>query len=405
MHPATTPRDTRSDTRLLAVDRDTGAVRDGDIADLPALLRRGDLLVVNDAATLPGSLHARTKDDQPVELRLTGAPDGDTVRAVVFGAGDWRTPTERRPPPPPLRPGDLLHLVTSPTGHVPEDLSHAPVSSQHRSGQVPAGISPAPAVHIRPVPEDLSAAPAPTAPIQPVPGDLSVVTATILAVDPRTPRLVQLQLSVRGAALWAALYRLGRPVQYSYQGAPLALWSVQTAFAARPWAAEMPSAARPLAWSTLLALRRAGVGIAALTHAAGLSSTGDPTLDAALPLPERYDLPAATIAEIQATRARGGRIIAVGTTVVRALEGCVDAHGELRPGPGETDLVLTADFTPRVIDGLLTGMHDPSESHFHLLRAFAGEAVLLTAWRHANAEAYLQHEFGDATLLIRDLAA
>lgn len=400
MHPATTPRDTRSDTRLLAVDRDTGAVRDGDIADLPALLRRGDLLVVNDAATLPGSLHARTKDDQPVELRLTGAPDGDTVRAVVFGAGDWRTPTERRPPPPPLRPGDLLHLVASPDGHVLKHLSHAPATPADTS-TTPAP-SAAPSEH---VPEDLSPTPGPVAPMSPVPSDLSAVTATVLAVDPRTPRLVQLRFSVRGAALWAALYRLGRPVQYSYLGASLALWSVQTAFAARPWAAEMPSAARPLAWSTLLALRRAGVGVAALTHAAGLSSTGDPALDAALPLPERYDLPAATIAEIHTTRARGGRIIAVGTTVVRALEGCVDAHGELRPGPGETDLVLSADFVPRVIDGLLTGMHDPSESHFHLLRAFAGEAVLLTAWRHANAEAYLQHEFGDATLLIRDLAA
>ena len=376
MHPATAPRDHRGDARLLAVDRDSGAVRDGDIADLPGLLRRGDLLVVNDAATLPAALHARTDDGAPVELRLTGAPEADRVRVVLFGAGDWRTPTERRPPPPPLRPGDILRFTTGPEGHVP--------------------------------------------------GDLSDLTATIAAVDPRTPRLVTLRFAAGAdvtrpkaddpvppgareaapnAALWSALYRLGRPVQYSYLTAPLALWSVQTAFAARPWAAEMPSAARPLAWSTLLALRRAGVGIAALTHAAGLSSTGDPTLDALLPLPERYDLPAATIAQIHATRARGGRVIAVGTTVVRALEGCVAARGELRPGPGETDLVLTAAFVPRVVDGLLTGMHDPSESHFHLLRAFAGESVLLAAWRHANAGRYLQHEFGDATLLVRDLAA
>jgi S-adenosylmethionine:tRNA ribosyltransferase-isomerase len=353
MHPASQPRHDRSDTRLLAVDRDTGSVRDGAIADLPGLLRPGDLLVVNDAATLPASLRARTADDQDVELRLTGALDGDRARAVVFGAGDWRTPTERRPAPPALRPGDRLVFTPGPEGHVLEDL-HA-------------------------------------------------LAATVLAVDPRTPRLLDLRFDRDGAALWSALYALGRPVQYSYLAAPLDLWSVQTAFAARPWAAEMPSAARPLAWSTLLALRRAGVGIAALTHAAGLSSTGDPDLDAALPLPERYDLPAATIAAISATRARGGRVIAVGTTVVRALEGCVAERGELRPGPGETRLVLTAAFVPRVVDGLLTGMHDPSESHFHLLRAFAREPVLLAAWRHANAGAYLQHEFGDATLLVPDL--
>lgn len=363
MHPAITPRDHRDDTRLLAVDRDLGTVRDGDIADLPGLLRPGDLLVVNDAATLPASLRARVAlaagdvtcgEQQDLEIRLAGALDGDTARAVLFGAGDWRSATERRPAPPILRPGDLLDLlVTGPEGHVHEDLSP--------------------------------------------------VTATILAVDPRHPRLVRLRFDRDGADLWSALYRLGRPVQYSYLRAPLDLWSVQTAFAARPWAAEMPSAARPLAWTTLLALRRSGVGIVALTHAAGLSSTGDPDLDAALPLPERYDLPAATVAAIRAAKARGGRVIAVGTTVVRALEGCVHDRGELVAGPGETDLVLSAAFAPQVVDGLLTGMHDPSESHFHLLRAFAGEPVLLAAWRHANQQGYLQHEFGDATLLVPDL--
>jgi S-adenosylmethionine:tRNA ribosyltransferase-isomerase len=354
MTPATEPRDDRSDTRLLAVDRDTGDLRDAAIADLPALLRAGDLLVVNDAATLPAALRARTADGRDVELRLTGALDGPRAGAVLFGAGDWRTPTERRPAPPPVRAGDsLLFVGTCPEGHAP--------------------------------------------------GDTPELRAEVEAVDPRAPRLLRVRFDRDGAALWSALYRLGRPVQYSYLRAPLALWSVQTAFAGRPWAAEMPSAGRPLAWSTLLALRRAGVEVAALTHAAGLSSTGDAALDALLPLPERYDLPAATVAAVAAARARSGRVIAVGTTVVRALEGCVRSHGALRPGPGETDLVLTAAFVPRVVDGLLTGMHDPSESHFRLLRAFAAESVLLAAWRHASASAYLQHEFGDATLLVPDL--
>src|SRR5690606_811511 len=133
-------------------------------------------------------------------------------------------------------------------------------------------------------------------------------------------------------ALWAGLYRGGAPVQYSYHRAPLALWSVQSAFAGRPWAAEMPSAGRPLDWRTLGGLRRAGVGLARLTHAAGLSSSGDPAMDRLLPLPERYAIPEATIAAITATQARGGRIIAVGTTVVRALEGSVAASGRLRAG-------------------------------------------------------------------------
>ncbi len=125
----------------------------------------------------------------------------------------------------------------------------------------------------------------------------------------------------RGDALWAALYREGRPVQYSYLAHDLPLWAVQTVYAARPWAFEMPSAGRPLSWEILLALRRKGVRWASLTHAAGLSSTGDPAIDAALPLAERYDIPAATVRAVADTRARGGRVIAVGTTVVRALEG------------------------------------------------------------------------------------
>ncbi len=368
MQPATIPRHDRSATRLLAIDRDSGSVRDLVIDNLPGLLRAGDLLVVNDAATLPASLHARVAGSgATLELRLTGglhcaltdspaSLDGQLAGAVLLGAGDWRTPTEHRAAPPRLAVGDtVLFQRPGPKGHGPEDM------------------------------QDLR--------------------ATITAVDPRAARLVTLRFDRAGAALWSALYRLGRPVQYSYLREPLALWSVQTGFAARPWAAEMPSAGRPLSWSTLLALRRAGVEVAALTHAAGLSSTGDPQLDALLPLPERYDLPAATVEAVNRARPRGGRVIAAGTTVVRALEGCVDQHGTLRAGPGETDLVIGAEFSPRVVHGLLTGMHDPSESHFQLLRAFAGAPVLLAAWRHASAAGYLQHEFGDATLLAPALLA
>lgn len=350
MRPATAPRHDRDDARLLAVDRDSGALRDLAIVDLPALLRAGDLLVVNDAATLPASLRARVAGGAPLELRLTGGLVGPLARAVLFDADDWRTPTERRRAPPRLAVGDrLLFEAPGPAGHVPND---------------PSGLR-----------------------------------AELVAVDPRAARLVTLRFDRGDAALWSALYRLGRPIQYSYLREPLALWSVQTGFAARPWAAEMPSAGRPLSWETLLGLRRAGVELAALTHAAGLSSTGDPRLDALLPLPERYELPAATVAAIARARARGGRVIAVGTTVVRALEGSAHEHGAPRAGPGETDLVLGADFVPRVVDGLLTGMHDPGASHFQLLRAFAGAPVLLAAWRHASAAGYLQHEFGDATLL------
>ena len=208
--------------------------------------------------------------------------------------------------------------------------------------------------------------------------------------------------SARGDALWAALYRVGRPVQYSHLAHDLPLWAVQTVYAARPWSFEMPSAGRPLSWQTLLALRRKGVRWAALTHAAGLSATGDPALDAALPLPERYDIPAATVRAVEETRARGGRVVAVGTTVVRALEGAAaSGGGVLRAGAGVTDLRITPAFRPRVVEGVLSGAHAATESHFQLLAAFAGHALLDAAADHAERAGFLTHELGDSMLVLR----
>jgi S-adenosylmethionine:tRNA ribosyltransferase-isomerase len=217
--------------------------------------------------------------------------------------------------------------------------------------------------------------------------------------SPISPRLLRLSFEPRGDDLWAALYRAGRPVQYSHLTSELPLWAVQTVYAARPWAFEMPSAGRPLSWEILLALRARGVRWASLTHAAGLSATGDPAIDAALPLPERYEIPAATVAAVNTTRAQGGRVLAVGTTVVRALEGAA-AAGELRPGPGTTDLRLTPSYMARVVDGILSGLHAPSESHFDLLGAFVPPRLLEEAWRHAESRGFRSHELGDALLAL-----
>jgi S-adenosylmethionine:tRNA ribosyltransferase-isomerase len=342
--PATWPRDRALDERLLRVDPRAGALRDARVGDLPSLLREGDLVVVNDGATLPASLHGATAAGEPVEARIfSGSGDG-RFRAVLFGAGDARTRTEDRPPPPPLPPG--------------AEIAFGP---------------------------DLSAA--------------------VEAVSPASPRLVDLAFRQRGAALWSALYRRGRPVQYAYVEAPLELWHVQTRYASRPLCAELPSAGRPLTWGLLLSLARRGVRLASLTHAAGLSSTGDPALDALLPLPEGFEIPAETAEAIREAKAAGGRVIAVGTTVTRALEGCAAQHdGEVVAGAGVTDLVIGAGFRLRVVDGILSGMHEPEASHFRLLEAFAPRAVLARAHAHAEAMGYLGHEFGDSTLILADAA-
>jgi S-adenosylmethionine:tRNA ribosyltransferase-isomerase len=162
----------------------------------------------------------------------------------------------------------------------------------------------------------------------------------------------------------------------------------------------MPSAGRPLSWEILLALRRQGVRLASLTHAAGLSSTGDPDLDATLPLPERFEIPARTVAAVLESHENGGRVIAVGTTVVRALEGAAIEHGAVRSGPGVTDLHIGAGFHPRIVDGILTGIHATAESHFALLGAFAPHALLAAAAGYAEAHDFTTHELGDAMLIL-----
>jgi len=176
---------------------------------------------------------------------------------------------------------------------------------------------------------------------------------------------------------------------------------VQTAYAARPWAFEMPSAGRSLSWEILLALRRRGVRWASLTHGAGLSATGDPTIDAALPLPERFDIPANTVRAIGETHAQGGRVVAVGTTVVRALEGASARAGGLQAGVGETDLHIDAGYRPRIVDGIFTGIHATPETHFALLGAFAPRALLVAALAVTEAGGFLTHELGDAMLILR----
>jgi S-adenosylmethionine:tRNA ribosyltransferase-isomerase len=352
--PARAPRAERDRARLLILDPRSGDLHDGELLDLPGLLGPGDVLVVNDAATLPASLgaelvatspgqRAASQDEATIELRLAGIDpedeEGERWRAVVFGRGDWRTRTEERAAPPPITVGDVLAIAAA------------------------------------------------------------ALRATIVAVSAESPRLVTLAFDRRGAELWSALYRAGRPVQYSHLEEALELWSVQTSYASRPWAVEAPSAGLGLSWRLLGALRARGVVVATLTHGAGLSATGDPELDAALPLPERYDIPAATVAAIDHARANGRRVIAVGTTVVRALEASARAHGVLRAGTGVAELKLSARHRLVAVDGLLTGIHDPSESHFALLGAFAPRALLLAAWHHAARAGYLGHEFGDVMLV------
>jgi S-adenosylmethionine:tRNA ribosyltransferase-isomerase len=157
----------------------------------------------------------------------------------------------------------------------------------------------------------------------------------------------------------------------------------------------MPSAGRPFSRRSLDDLRQAGVSIASITLHTGLSSPERHER----PYREWFDVSASTAAAVHAARERGGRVVAVGTTVVRALESAV-ANGEATAASGWTDVIITPARGVAVVNGLLTGFHEPEASHLDVLRAFADDALLGRAYGHALDAGYLWHEFGDVHLLL-----
>jgi S-adenosylmethionine:tRNA ribosyltransferase-isomerase len=212
-----------------------------------------------------------------------------------------------------------------------------------------------------------------------------------------------------GARLWLAHLEIpgdapiidhlaghGRPIRYAYVAQDWPLAAYQTVFALEPGSAEMPSAGRPFTPELLSRLAAAGVLVAPLTLHCGVSSPErhEP------PYPEAYAVPAATARAVNAVRGWGGRVIAVGTTVVRALETVVGPDGEVTPGEGWTGLVVVPECGVRAVDGLITGWHEPQASHLLMLEAIAGRALLETSYAAALEQGYLWHEFGDSHLVL-----
>jgi S-adenosylmethionine:tRNA ribosyltransferase-isomerase len=214
------------------------------------------------------------------------------------------------------------------------------------------------------------------------------------------PFLWRLEFSRGGPALTDAIYRLGEPVRYGYMAGALPADLYQTVYAAEPGSVEMPSAGRPLTWELLLRLRRMGVRTGSLTLHTGLSSTRDDAIDALHPnYDEAYAVPPETAVAVNEARAADGRVIAVGTTVVRALESVTDESGVARPGRGRTRLRITPASRLRAVDGLLTGLHEPRASHLDMLSAFVAPEYLSAAYGEALRLGYLWHEFGDMNLI------
>jgi S-adenosylmethionine:tRNA ribosyltransferase-isomerase len=191
------------------------------------------------------------------------------------------------------------------------------------------------------------------------------------------------------------LERHGSPIRYGYVARPWPLADYQTAYALHRGSAEMPSAGRPFTPALITRLVASGITVAPVVLHCGVSS---PERHEA-PLPERFRVPEATA---RLVNARGpGRVIAVGTTVVRALETAADERGTVTAQEGWTAHVVTPATPPRVVDGLITGWHEPEASHLDLLEAVAGPELLRASYEAAIDHGYLWHEFGDSHLVLR----
>ncbi|MGH3738933.1 MAG: S-adenosylmethionine:tRNA ribosyltransferase-isomerase, partial [Micromonosporaceae bacterium] len=220
---------------------------------------------------------------------------------------------------------------------------------------------------------------------------------TLISPYPRESERNRLWRATATPGLTGHLARYGRPIRYGYVTEPWPLEAYQTVFATEPGSAEMPSAGRPFTPELVTRLTAAGIVIAPVTLHTGVSSqeAGEP------PLPEWFRVPASTARLVNWTRAQGRRVVAVGTTVTRALESAVREDGTVGAAHGWTHHVITSDTPVRVVDSLLTGLHAPDASHLLMLEAIAGAETVQRAYDAALREGYLWHEFGDLSLLHR----
>ncbi|MBP1082318.1 S-adenosylmethionine:tRNA ribosyltransferase-isomerase [Bacillus capparidis] len=214
------------------------------------------------------------------------------------------------------------------------------------------------------------------------------------------PPLVKIDFSARGTDLLHLFYETGDPIRYEYIHHPWPLEAYQTVFATAPGSVEMPSAGRAFSWKLIKDLKKEGIGIAFLSLHAGLSYYGNDKWPSPKKHPETYSVPKSTAEKINEAKRNGKRVIAVGTTVVRALETAAGANGLVEAEEGTTSLYVTKNYPLRAADGLITGFHEPEASHLDMLTSFVQEEFLLSAYQNAISKNYLWHEFGDMNIIL-----
>ena len=315
----------------------------------------------------------------------------DEVQMLVARPGS-QTHRRVRDLPDELRPGDLLVVNTSGTLPAAVDLERDRVGqSLHVSTQLDDGAW---VVEVRRA-DGLGPAPVSVGEVLRLPGGVR-----LRVTDPYPSGQLRLWRSVPSPWQDTVEYlgEHGRPIGYGYLDAPVPLAALQNVYADRPGSAEMPSAGRPLTERVLVRLMSRGVVVVPVVLHTGVSSpeSHEP------PQPERFTVPDVTARLVNESRRVGRRVVAVGTTVVRALESVADRTGRVHPATGWTSLVLGPQRPARTVDGLLTGLHDPHASHLDLVEAVAGAELVRAAYAAVRAAPtpYLWHELGDTMLLL-----
>ena len=333
----------RDEVRLMVSYWETDHIVHTRFHDIGRFLREGDLLVINTSGTRNAAVNAvRERDGLPLELHLsTQLPAGLWIMEARLPGRDGMASE----PFPDAWAGDVLRLPggAAATLHLPYRAGDAPVTT---GGRVRLWIA-----------------------------SLELPQGT--QIDPY-------------------LARQGLPIRYKYirESWPLAYY--QTVYATEPGSAEMPSAGRAFTPALITALIAQGVQFAPLLLHTGVSSLEEHEP----PYEEYYRVPVDTARRINAVRAAGGRVIAVGTTVVRALETVTWGDGVTHPGEGWTRLVITPEHRLKAVTALLTGLHEPHATHLAMLEALAGRGHLAKTYAAALGERYLWHEFGDLHLIL-----
>jgi S-adenosylmethionine:tRNA ribosyltransferase-isomerase len=334
----------RDEVRMLVAGAD--GLTHARARDLPAHLRAGDVLVVNTSATLPAALPAVRADGSALALHLS-TPGGVRRWVTELRSGGERFAGARA--------GETLAL--------PGDASATLLAPYHCAPSLDGG---------------------------------SVEAIIAPARNVADARLWLTEIHTGDEPLPAYLQRHGAPIRYGYVQRAWPLADYQTVFALHSGSAEMPSAGRPFTAALVTALVARGIAVAPLLLHTGVSSqeAGE------TPYPERYAVPAATARIVNAARGGGGRVVAVGTTVVRALETVARADGTVAAGAGWTRHVVTPQAGVRAVDGLLTGWHEPDASHLLMLDAVGGPELVGASYDAAARAGYRWHEFGDVHLVL-----